>query len=174
MLEWLSTRPDSPAAGVGPERTLKYTREVGETDTGLSQALPAPLDTVAAFQTQEEGQEMRTLAATHTEQEAELFRLILAAPPFPTAEDAAELDALIVKLCLLEPCLAGYEAEMLAARRDMAPANYAEELAKFRRWVREAEAKHGAARAATQRIASGSGPPGDEVLTTRQPVDATQ
>jgi hypothetical protein len=109
----------------------------------IGEHLPALLDAVAALLTPEEGQEMRDLARTEPDKVAELCRLILAAPPFPSEQDAAELDALIVRLCELEPWLAGYQAEMLAARRDMAPVNYAEELAKFRGWVREAEARQG-------------------------------
>lgn len=110
----------------------------------ISRDLPGLLDAVAALLTPEEGQEIRAMATTQPEAAAELCRLILAAPPYPSAEDAAELDRLILRLCNLEPWLIGYQTEMLAARRDMAPANYAGELASFRRWVHEAEARHGA------------------------------
>jgi hypothetical protein len=59
-------------------------------------------------------------------------------------EDVAELDALMVCLCELEPWLAGYLPEMQATRRSMAPANVAESLTQFRGYVREAEARRGA------------------------------
>jgi hypothetical protein len=89
--------------------------------------------------------ELRTMAMGNPEQTAEVCWLILTAPSFPTAEDAAELDRLIVRLCELEPWLAGFQADMLAARLRMAPAQVHIDLARFRQWVRTAEAKHGAA-----------------------------
>lgn len=66
------------------------------------------------------------------------------APPSPTPEEVAELDALMVRLCELEPWLAGYLPEMQTARRSMAPVNVAESLACFRQYVREADARRGA------------------------------
>ena len=66
------------------------------------------------------------------------------APPSPTPEEVAELDALMVRLCELEPWLAGYLPEMQTARRSMAPVNVAESLACFRHYVREEDARRGA------------------------------
>jgi hypothetical protein len=84
--------------------------------------------------------ELRTQAGEEPGRLAELCRLILAAPPAPTAEDIAELDRLIVRLAELEaPWLAGYLPGMLEARRRMAPIHVAENLSHFRRWVAEAE-----------------------------------
>jgi hypothetical protein len=112
--------------------------------TPLSQPLPELLDAVAARVGPATVEELQTQAGTDAERLAQLCRLILAAPPSPTPEDVAELDALMVRLCELEPWLAGYLPEMQAARRSMAPANVAESLARFRQWVREAEARRGA------------------------------
>lgn len=84
--------------------------------------------------------ELRPQAGGDPKRLAELCRLILAAPPAPTAEDVAELDHLIVRLCELEaPWLEGFLPEIQDARRRMAPAHVAENLANFRRWVAEAE-----------------------------------
>lgn len=84
--------------------------------------------------------ELRTQAGGDPERLAELCRLILAAPPAPTAEEIAELDHLIVRLCDLEaPWLEGFLPEIQDARRRMAPVHVAENLANFRRWVTEAE-----------------------------------
>lgn len=84
--------------------------------------------------------ELRTQAAGDPERLAELCRLILAAPPSPTDEEIAELDRLIVRLCELEaPWLEGFLPEIQDARRRMAPAHVAENLANFRRWVAAAE-----------------------------------
>ncbi|MDA8129665.1 MAG: hypothetical protein M0Z73_13345 [Betaproteobacteria bacterium] len=88
--------------------------------------------------------ELKAQAGPDAERLAELCRLVLVAPPFPTSEDVAELDALMVRLCELEPWLTGYLSEMQSARRSMAPANVAGSLAEFRRFVREAEARRGA------------------------------
>ena len=85
--------------------------------------------------------DLETQAGTNPERLAELCRLALAAPLSPSPEDTAELDALMVRLCELEPWLIGYLPEMQTARRCMAPANVAESLACFRQYVREAEAK---------------------------------
>lgn len=86
--------------------------------------------------------ELRTQARNDPERLAELARLILAAPPAPTAEDVAELARLIVRLCELEaPWLEGTLPAMQDARRRMAPVHVAENLASFRRWVAEAEAR---------------------------------
>jgi hypothetical protein len=86
--------------------------------------------------------ELRTQAGDDPDRLAELARLILASPPAPTAEDVAELDRLIVRLCDLEaPWLEGFLPEMQDARRRMAPVQVAENLANFRRWVAEAEAR---------------------------------
>jgi hypothetical protein len=107
--------------------------------------LPALLRAVAAILEPVDVEELRALGNGNPEQAAEVCRLILAAPAFPTTEDAAELDRLILRLCDLEPCLAGYLPAMQQARSNMAPARYPEELAKFRQWVREAEAKQAGA-----------------------------
>lgn len=86
--------------------------------------------------------ELRTQAGNDPARLAELARLILASPPAPTAKDVAELDRLIVRLCDLEaPWLEGFLHEIQDARRRMAPVHVAENLANFRRWVSEAEAR---------------------------------
>lgn len=129
----------------GPEKNTE-TGNAGEKKAGaIPEHLPDLLNAMAAVLDPAEVDELRSMAAGNPEQAAEVCRLILAAPPFPTAEDAAELDRLILRLCDLEPWLAGYLPKMQAARRAMAPTRYALELARFRQWVREAEAKHGAA-----------------------------
>lgn len=107
----------------------------------ISPPLPELLDAVAARLGPAVLDELQTQAGTNP---AELCGLALAVPPSPTPEDAAELDALMVRLCELEPWLAGYLPEMQTARRCMAPANVAESLGNFRQWVREAEARRGA------------------------------
>lgn len=129
----------------GPEKNTK-TGNAGEKKSGaIPEHLPDLLDAMAAVLDPAEVEELRGQARTEPDTVAEACRLILVAPPFPTAEDAAELDRLILRLCNLEPWLAGYLPEMQAARLRMAPARYPAELSCFRRWVREAEAKHGAA-----------------------------
>jgi hypothetical protein len=133
----------------------------------LSQPLPELLDAVAARVGPATVEELQTQAGTDAERLAQLCRLILAAPPSPTPEDVAELDALMVRLCELETWLAGYLPEMQAARRSMAPANVAESLARFRQWVREAEVRRGAV------LGAGNGEPsalknGGEVQASRQ------
>ncbi len=110
----------------------------------ISQPLPELLDAVAARVGPATVEELQSQAGANPDRLAQLCRLILAAPPSPTPQDVAELDALMVRLCELEPWLAGYLPEMQAARRSMAPANVAESLARFRQWVREAEARRGA------------------------------
>ncbi|MBW8459149.1 MAG: hypothetical protein K0M58_12015 [Thiobacillus sp.] len=110
----------------------------------ISQPLPELLNAVAARLGPAVLDDLQTQAGTNPERLAELCGLALAVPPSPTPEDAAELDALMVRLCELELWLAGYLPEMRTARRCMAPANVAESLACFRRWVREAEARRGA------------------------------
>jgi hypothetical protein len=102
------------------------------------------LDAVATRVGHATVEELQAQAGTDAERLAKLCRLILAAPPSPTPEDVAELDALMVRLCELEPWLAGYLPEMQSARRSMAPANVAQSLACFRQYVREAEARRGA------------------------------
>jgi hypothetical protein len=129
----------------GPEKDMESGGACEEKARDISEPLPDLLNAMAAVLDPAEVDELRSMAAGNPEQAAEVCRLILAAPPFPTAEDAAELDRLILRLCDLEPWLAGYLPEMQAARQAMAPARYALELARFRQWVREAEAKHGAA-----------------------------
>jgi hypothetical protein len=110
----------------------------------ISQPLPELLGAVAARVGPAAIDELQAQADTNAERLAQLCRLILASPPSPTPEDVAELDALMVRLCELEPWLAGYLPEMQAARRSMAPANLAESLTQFRGYVREAEARRGA------------------------------
>lgn len=85
--------------------------------------------------------ELRSQAGGDPARLAELARLILAAPPAPTAEDIAELDRLIVRLAELEPWLAGYLPGLLESRRRMAPIHVAENLFYFRQWVADAEAR---------------------------------
>ena len=119
----------------------------------ISEPLPDLLNAMAAVLDPAEVDELRSMAQGNPEQAAEVCRLILAAPPFPTEADAAELDRLIVRLCELEPWLAGYLPEMHAARRAMAPARYPLELSRFRQWVREAE----------QRPAAGLGRGGETI-----------
>lgn len=110
----------------------------------ISEPLPVLLDAVAARLGPAVLDDLRTQAGTNPERLAELCRLALTAPLSPPPEDLVELDALMVRLCELEPWLAGYLPEMQTARRCMAPANVAESLARFRQYVREAEAKRGA------------------------------
>ena len=110
----------------------------------ISQPLPELLNAVAARLGPAVLDDLQTQAGTNPERLAELCGLALAVPPSPTPEDAAELDALMVRLCELEPWLTGYLSEMQSARRSMAPANVAGSLAEFRRFVREAEARRGA------------------------------
>ena len=109
----------------------------------ISQPLPELLDAVAVRVDPGTAEELQTQAGENPERLAQLCRLVLAAPPSPTPEDVAELDALMVRLCELEPWLSGYLPEMQAARRSMAPANVAESLARFREYVRDAEARRG-------------------------------
>jgi hypothetical protein len=127
----------------GPEKNTK-TENAGEKKAGATpEHLPDLLNAMAAVLDPAEVEELRTMAAGNPEQAAEVCRLILAAPPYPSEEDAAELDRLIVRLCELEPWMAGYLPEMQAARLAMAPAQLHIDLARFREWVREAEARAG-------------------------------
>ena len=129
----------------GPEIKPNAGTDCEEKGGGIPEHLPDFLDAMAAILDPAEVDELRSMAAGNPEQAAEVCRLILAAPPFPTAVDAAELDRLIVQLCDLEPWLVGYLPEMQAARLAMAPARYPLELSRFRAWVKQAEEKHGAA-----------------------------
>jgi hypothetical protein len=110
----------------------------------ISQPQPELLNAVAARLGRLAAEDLQTQAGGNAERLAELCRLVLAAAPSPTPGDVAELDALMVELCELEPWLAGYLPEMQAARRSMAPAAVAESLTAFRQYVREAEARRGA------------------------------
>lgn len=86
--------------------------------------------------------ELRGQAGNDPDRLARLARLTLASPPAPTLEDVDELDRLIVRLVELErPWLEGFLPEIQEARRRMAPIHVAENLANFRRWVAEAEAR---------------------------------
>ena len=114
-----------------------------EKASGIPQPLPDLLDAIAGFLTPQEVEDLRRQSRTEPGKVAELCRLILAAQPFPTPVEVAELDALIIRLCEIEPWLAGYLPEMQEARRRMAPANVADSLAHFRHWVREAEGNAG-------------------------------
>lgn len=127
----------------GPEKNTETGSRCEEKAEAISAHLPDLLNAMVAVLDPAEVDELREQARTEPDTVAEVCRLILAAPSFPTAEDAAELDRLIVRLCDLEPWLAGYLPEMQAARLAMAPARYPAELARFRRWVREAEARAG-------------------------------
>lgn len=140
MLDWL----DTPPATV-PTKAPPAGRDRKEEATGTPSPLPELFNALAAILAPAEVEELRTLASTEPDTVAEACRLILAAPPFPSAEDAAELDRLILRLCDLEPWLAGYLPAMQAARLNLAPARYREELARFRQWVRQAEAKQAGA-----------------------------
>lgn len=111
----------------------------------IPEHLPDLLNAMAAVLDPAEVDELREQARAEPDTVAEVCRLILAAPSFPTAEDAAKLDRLIVRLCDLEPWLAGYLPEMQAARLAMAPARYPLELSRFRAWVKQAEERNGAA-----------------------------
>ncbi|QSA97131.1 hypothetical protein [Methylococcus sp. EFPC2] len=71
--------------------------------------------------------------------------LLLLTPPAPTPEDLAELDGLIVRLCELWPWSKDKASKLLACRERMAPARVAEDLARFRSWVRHAEVERAAA-----------------------------
>lgn len=129
----------------GPEKNTE-TGNAGEKKAGaIPEHLPDLLNAMAAVLGPAEVDELREQARAEPDTVAEVCRLILAAPSFPTAEDAAELDRLILRLCDLEPWLAGYLPEMQAARLSMAPAQVHIDLARFREWVREAEARAGAA-----------------------------
>jgi len=110
----------------------------------ISEPLPELFEAVAARVGPATLAELKAHAGPDAERLAELCRLVLMAPPAFTLEDVAELDALMVRLCELEPWLAGYLPEMQSARRSMAPANVAQSLTEFRQWVREAEARRGA------------------------------
>ncbi len=140
MLDWLDTPPATVPA-IAPPAGPDCTQE----PAGTPSPLPELFNTLAAILEPAEVEELRTLARTEPDTVAETCRLILAAPAFPSAEDAAELDRLILRLCDLEPCLAGYLPAMQQARQNMAPAQCPEELACFRQWVREAEAKQAGA-----------------------------
>ena len=129
----------------GPEKNTE-TGNAGEKKAGaIPEHLPDLLNAMAAVLDPAEVDELREQARTEPDTVAEVCRLILAAPSFPTAEDAAELDRLILRLCDLEPWLAGYLPEMQAARLAMAPARHPAELARFRAWVKQAEERNGAA-----------------------------
>ena len=140
MLDWLDTPPSTVPAKAPPAG-----RDCTQEPAGTPSPLPKLFNALAAILAPAEVEELRTLARTEPGTVAETCRLILAAPAFPSAEDAAELDRLILRLCDLEPCLAGYLPAMQQARQNMAPARYPEELAKFRQWVRQAEAKQSGA-----------------------------
>jgi hypothetical protein len=129
----------------GPEKTHETAPKSEGKAAGIPYTLPALLRAVAAILEPVDVEELRAMSNGNPEQAAAVCRLILAAPAFPSDEDAAELDRLILRLCDLEPCLAGYLPAMQQARSNMAPARYPEELAKFRQWVREAEAKQAGA-----------------------------
>lgn len=137
--------PVSRFQNEGPAQQQDKTANACEKNTPpLSEHLPRLLDAVAARLGPAAVEELQTQAGGNAERLAELSRLVLAAPPSPTPDDVAELGALMVELCELEPWLAGYLPEMQAARRSMAPANVAESLTCFRQYVREAEARRGA------------------------------
>ncbi len=145
---WLSHSPGFPVFPVSKQggagkKTEKSSPQGDEKPRPIPEQLPELLDAIATLLDPAEVEELRTLSTTEPDTVADTCRLILPAPPFPTAEDAAELDRLIVRLCDLEPWLAGYLPKMQAARLNMAPAIYGEELAKFRQWINEAEAKTG-------------------------------
>ena len=74
----------------------------------IPEHLPELLKAVAARIGRATAEELHAQAGTNPERLAQLCRLILAAPPTPTPEDVAELDALMVRLCELEPWLSGY------------------------------------------------------------------
>jgi hypothetical protein len=140
MLDWLDTPPVTVPAKAPPAGT-----DCTQESAGTPSPLPELFNALAAILAPSEVEELRTLARTEPGNVAETCRLILAAPAFPSEEDAAELDRLLVRLCDLEPWLAGYLPAMQQARQNMAPAQYPGELARFRQWVREAEAKQAGA-----------------------------
>jgi len=114
-----------------------------EKAAGIPERLPDLLDAVAAILAPQEVEDLRRQSQSEPDMVAELCRLILTADPRPSPEEVSELDRLIVRLCELEPWLAGYLPEIQEARRCMAPADVADNLARFRQWVREAECKGG-------------------------------
>jgi len=134
-----------------PERNGENGPQAGDETQAIPEHLPELLDAVAAILTAGELEHLRAMSGTDPDTVADACRLILTAPPFPTPEDVAELDRRILKLCDLEPWLAGYLPELQAARRRMAPADVALNLAKFAEWIREAETKPG------RRAGAGSG-----------------
>ena len=140
MLDWLDTPPANVPAEASPACP-----DCTQEPAGTPSSMPELFNALAAILAPGEVEELRTLARTEPDTVAETCRLMLASPAFPTAEDAAELDRLIVRLCDLEPWLAGYLPAMQQARQNMAPARHPEELARFRQWVREAEAKQAGA-----------------------------
>lgn len=101
---------------------------------------------MAAILTADELGHLRAMSGTDPDTVADACRLILIAPAYPTPEDVAELDGLMVRLCALVPWLAGFLPEMQAARHRMAPADVADNLARFRIWVVRAEEPGRAAR----------------------------
>lgn len=155
MLNWLNDSPGFPV----PENAENQNREAANPH-GYA---VSPVSRFSRFQNKGAAQQQDETANACEKKPAHISELIPAvlnalaahlepalpeenteAPPSPTPEDVAELDALMVRLCELESWLAGYLPEMQAARRSMAPVNVAESLACFRQYVREAEARRDA------------------------------
>jgi hypothetical protein len=81
----------------GPEKNTE-TGNAGEKKAGaIPEHLPDLLNAMAAVLDPAEVDELREQARTEPDTVAEVCRLILAAPSFPTAEDVAELDRLILR-----------------------------------------------------------------------------
>jgi len=138
MLDWLDASPVSHAT------------ESAQDNTDASRGTPSPLPDVFAALAGILGDDdidyLRAMARTEPQQIAETARLIVAAPPFPSAEVAAEFDRLIYSLCDMENLSKAHRSKLLAARQRLAPARYYIEINQFRDWVSEAEARHAARR----------------------------
>jgi hypothetical protein len=130
----------------GPDNEAINHAETNAQNAPIPEHLPALLDAVAAHVSAPELDHLRTLSDTDPDTVANACRLILTGSTFPTVEAVAELDGLMVRLCGLVPWLAGFLPEMQAARYRMAPADVADNLYRFRRWVSKAEEQGQAAR----------------------------
>lgn len=107
--------------------------------------LPDLLALVEPFTDVEDRAHLSEQAESNLDHAAWYAWLLLLTPLPPTPEDLAELDRLIVRLCELVPWAKDEAPELLAWRRRMAPAQLAENLARFRSWVRHVEVERAAA-----------------------------
>ena len=129
----------------GADKDGKINAQCDDNPQAIPEHLPELLDAVAAILTAGELDHLRAMSDTEPDTVVDACRLILTAPTFPTLDAVAELDGLIVRLCGLVPWLSGFLPELQAARYRMAPADVADNLARFRRWVSKAEGKGSAA-----------------------------